>query len=204
METLKQYPLSPNPIFWSLQGEGHLRGFQMAFLRLAGCSVGCPGCDTNYKVTTRATTDEIVMQLVTVTPESSRDRWVWITGGEPTDHELGPLLSALRRAGYSIALATSGVRRFIPPVDWLSVSPHDLNTRQLYGSEVKLVMGLNGLDPNEWLAEHPDAETDFMYRYVQPLSVDGIETNLAECLEFIDANPNWSLSRQDHVYWNKP
>ena len=42
-----------------------------------------------------------------------------------------------------IALATSGCRRFIPPVDWLSVSPHDYETQQLYGHEVKLVDGLN-------------------------------------------------------------
>ncbi len=49
-----RYPLAPDPIFWTLQGEGHLRGFQMAFIRLGGCSVGCVQCDTYYKVDSRA------------------------------------------------------------------------------------------------------------------------------------------------------
>ncbi len=30
------YAIAPDGIFWSIQGEGHLQGFQMAFLRLAG------------------------------------------------------------------------------------------------------------------------------------------------------------------------
>lgn len=44
-----KYPLSLNPIFWTIQGEAHLRGFQMCFVRLAGCSVGCEHCDTDYR-----------------------------------------------------------------------------------------------------------------------------------------------------------
>jgi 7-carboxy-7-deazaguanine synthase len=116
-----EYPLARNPIFWTLQGEGHLRGFQMAFIRLAGCSVGCAECDTDYAVAERVELSEIVRRVLAVTPSETRDRWVWITGGEPTDHDLKPLLKALRGAQYSTALATSGSRRFIPPVDWLSV-----------------------------------------------------------------------------------
>ena len=136
-------PVAPNGVFWTIQGEGHLRGFQMAFVRLAGCSVGCPGCDTDYSVHERLSVVEIGEMVDAVTPGASRDRWVWITGGEPTDHDLAPLIAELRRRRYSIALATSGRRRFIPPVDWLSVSPHDVDTLQLYGSEVKLVHGFH-------------------------------------------------------------
>jgi len=201
-----QYPLAPNPIFWTIQGEGHLRGFQMAFLRLAGCSVGCPGCDTDYRVARRADVATIVRQVEEVTPSSSRDKWVWITGGEPTDHDLRPLLSALKSEGFSTALATSGVRRFIPPVDWLSVSPHDYETQQLYGSEVKLVVGLNGLDPVAWQAKFPDDRTDFMYRYVQPAWIHGMEdaVGIEECLSFLRTRPNWAMSRQDHKLWGVP
>ena len=58
----KLYPLSPNPIFWTIQGEGHLRGFQMCFIRLAGCSIGCANCDTDYSVESRARADDIAEQ----------------------------------------------------------------------------------------------------------------------------------------------
>ena len=200
-----RYPLPTNPIFWTIQGEAHLRGFQMCFVRLAGCSVGCEHCDTDYQRQDFATAEEIAIRADAVTPATARDRWVWITGGEPTDHNLIPLITALRAKRFSIAVASSGHRRFIPPVDWLSISPHDpAKWVQTYGSEVKIVPGLNGFSIEDFLIAHPDSQTDFMYRYVQPLSIDKVENpaSLRTCLEFVKANPNWSLSRQDHHYWN--
>jgi len=201
------YPLAPNPIYWTINGEAHLRGFQMAFLRLAGCSVGCPFCDTDYRVASRADEQEIARQVDATTPPESRDRWVWITGGEPTDHDLRPLLGALRQRRFSIALATSGHSRAIPPVDWLSVSPHDPSKwLQTYGNEVKLVPGLNGFSLEDFITAHPDDRTDFMYRYVQPLWENDQENpeSLAQCLAFLKTRPNWSLSRQDHKWWGLP
>jgi organic radical activating enzyme len=150
--------------------------------------------------------DDVAEWVDSVTPKQSRDRWVWITGGEPLDYDLRPLYKALRKRSFSIAVATSGKHRAITPVDWISVSYHGQKQfLQKYGSEIKLIVGLNGLDPFSFLEEFPDSETDFFYRYVQPLSVDGVEDleSLKTCLRFIDKNPNWSLSRQDHVYWGK-
>lgn len=205
-----RYPLSPDPIFWTLQGEGHLRGFQMAFVRLGGCSVGCVQCDTNYKVDSRATEEEIAERVAAIIPGGDRDTWVWITGGEPTDHELRPLLGALKSRGFSTAMVTSGVRRFIPPLDWLSVSPHSADPAQFqqrYGNELKLVDGLGGLSLDEWYAAWPDDKTDFMYRYVQPLWTggpsDGCEdpASIERCKAFLKTHPKWALSRQDHKHW---
>lgn len=202
------YAVAPGGIFWSLQGEAHLRGFQMAFVRLAGCSVGCPGCDTNYSVAEKLAPEEVAARVAQVMP-IDRDQWVWITGGEPTDRDLRPLLAALKARGWSVALATSGAHRMIPPVDWLSVSPHSSDPAkfiQRYGNEVKLVDGLNGLDLDEWHAAW-DSRVDFLYRYVQPASVlaggrwvedDG---SLARCLAFLRKHPRWALSRQDHHVW---
>ena len=198
-----RYTLAPNAVFWSWQGEGHLRGFPMVFIRLAGCSVGCPQCDTDYSAERTASAEEIAAEVAATWPRGYRDRWVWITGGEPYDRQLRPLFRALRGVGASIAVATSGVHRAITPVDWLSVSPHGGTLLQRYGSEVKLVDGLDGLDPWSWLADNPDDTTDFLYRYVQPLSVDGVECaeSLARCVAFCRHHPNWALSRQDHIHW---
>lgn len=200
------YPLAPNPVFWTIQGEGHLRGFQMCFVRLAGCSIGCHNCDTDYSVGSRESASEIARLADAATPSNARDRWVWITGGEPTDHDIGPLISELRARRFSIALATAGHKRFIPPVDWLSVSPHDpLKWVQTYGNEVKIVDGLSRHSIGDFLRVHPDSQTDFMYRYVQPLTLPNSkhedQLSLHRCIEFLKTNPNWSLSRQDHHYW---
>lgn len=201
-----RYPLAPNPVFWTIQGEAHLRGFQMAFVRLGGCSVGCANCDTNYKVDGRATAAEIVEMVRAVSPVDDRDGWVWITGGEPSDHDLRPLLGELKRAGFSTAVASSGVRRIIAPVDWLSISPHSAEPGafvQRYGNEIKLVDGLGGLSLEDWAAAWPDDRTDFMYRYVQPEWRDDGECpeSLARCKAFMRTRPRWSLSRQDHKHW---
>lgn len=203
------YPLAPNPVFWTIQGEGHLRGFQMAFVRLAGCSVGCAECDTDYRVDGRADAGSIAAMVAGVIPDGDRDRWAWITGGEPTDHDLRPLITALRRIGCSVAIATSGKRRVIPPVDWLSVSAHSADPAdfvQRYGSELKLCDGLNGIDIDAWVAALPDERTDFFYRYVQPLSIRGRESpaSLTRCIEFLRRHPRWALSRQDHHTWGVP
>lgn len=214
-----KYPLAPNGVFWSWQGEGHLRGFPMAFVRLAGCSVGCDGCDTNYEVEEKVGVPEILSRIQQATPPGDRDGWVWITGGEPTDHDLLPLLKALKRIGRSTAVATSGVNRMIPPVDWLSVSPHSSDPakfQQRYGNELKLVDGLRGLSLEEW-DKNWGADVDFFYRYAQPLSKfwaagsdpDGEEiglwreepASLERCKAFLRTRPRWALSRQDHHVW---
>ena len=173
----------------------------MVFVRLATCSVGCAGCDTDYSVAEKLTPREVAERAWDAIPESVGDRWVWITGGEPADFDLRPLISALRSRPVSIAVATSGHKRVIPPVDWLSVTPHDLAKQvQRYGNEVKLV---DCLDTNlDEIQEEPQLG-GFMYRYVQPLSVAGAESpeSLERCKRFVRRFPNWALSRQDHVHW---
>lgn len=206
MSSQKPYPVSE--VFYSLQGEGHLRGFPMVFIRFAGCSIGCPLCDTDYTAKEKLYAEQIAARADELMPKESRDRWVWLTGGEPTDHDLAPVMEALRERGFSIALATAGHKRWIPPVDWLSISPHDPNewakNGQKYGSELKIISGLNGYHVNQFLKAVPESSMDFMYKYVQPLAHNGEESqeSLAACKEFLKAHPNWALSRQDHLYWN--
>lgn len=115
-----RYAVAYESVFRTVQGEGALLGVPMTFIRLAGCSVGCPGCDTNYKLAKRLTVQEI-RELVGQYPTD----WVWITGGEPTDQNLHELLDCLSE--YQVALATSGIRENVygAKVDFLSVSPHE-------------------------------------------------------------------------------
>jgi hypothetical protein len=119
-----------------------------------------------------------------------------------------------RRWRGAVDLITAGYpcQPEIPPVDWISVSPHGCapaQFQQRYGHEIKLVDNLNGLDLETWLSIWPDDKTDFMYRYVQPLSrIDDARRedpeSLKRCLNFLRDHPRWSLSRQDHHYWGVP
>lgn len=190
-------PLAPSGIFRSIQGEGHLRGGMQVFIRLAGCSVGCAGCDTDYSVNERLSAGEIVERVLEL--RRPGEPWVWITGGEPSDHDLTLLVLLLHGAGLSVAVATSGRKAITAPVEWLSVSYHGGYTlAQDFGHELKLVDGLGPWSLGDCARQ--TARSQFWFRYVQPFSSDGQESreSLQRCLHWIDEHPGWSLSRQDH------
>lgn len=199
------YGLSNPGVFFTIQGEGHLSGAQMVFVRLAGCSVGCPGCDTNYSLGRRVELGDLMRTIRDTSPPGWRDKWVWITGGEPTDHNLQPLIRALKAEGYSVAIATSGKRRVIEPVDWLSVSPHqgDEALVQRFGHELKVIPGLNG----HGFEDYDYDSTDFMYYYAQPYHptpgdpLTPMVHSRSECLNWVKDHPNWLLTEQAHKLW---
>lgn len=195
-----RYPIAPNGIFRSVQGEGQLLGTPMTFIRLAGCSIGCPACDTDYRVDRRMEVSDIVQQVVDLTP--GRWPWVWITGGEPTDHNLFPLVQELHAAGIWIALATAGTREL--PLNWsrlyhwVSVSPHNPNKwLQRQGSELKLVPGLNGFFLSDFAAEVE--QSWFGHRFVQPC--EGKPETVAECFQWLEQHPGWRMTTQAHKQW---
>lgn len=189
------YSMAAQGVYRSAQGEGALLGEPTVFVRLAGCSIGCAGCDTNYRPAHDWTPLEIAFRAVAVRGVA---RWAWITGGEPTDHDLGPLADALRAEGFLVAVATAGVRP-IPNglADWISVSPHSPGRPvQSHGHEVKLIAGLNGLrlsdcDPRDYLS--------FPYRYAGGCA--GMPGTEAEAEAWINANHGWRLSVQAHKRW---
>lgn len=196
--------LGPDGVFWTIQGEGHLAGKGMTFVRFAGCSVGCTHCDTNYSVAERMSVKHLRFAITRETPPEVTDRWVWLTGGEPADQpNLDIVVRDLMEHGYTIAVATSGTKRVTAPVHWLSVSPHSPNLVQRYGNEVKVVPGLNGYGVAE-LCNAAD-EGDWWERFVQPLWDAAREAedpeSLKECLAWVKHNPRWGITRQNHKYW---
>lgn len=189
------YPLSPNGVFWTVNGEGTLTGKQMCFVRLAGCSVGCPMCDTDYSVSERVDAYEIVRRAKACIPANCSEPWVWLTGGEPLDHDLGELIRAIRSAGIRIALATSGHKENRHRLEWISVSPHDPSKWLIRrGDELKLVPSLNGFSLADFEPHLDDAE--FSYWWVMPC--DGQPDSLSECLEFCRRHPDFRLGVQVH------
>jgi organic radical activating enzyme len=70
------YPLAPEGVFRTIQGEGALLGLPMVFVRLAGC----PLCDTDYRFAERVSEEVIALRVLAL--RKPVDWGVWITGGE--------------------------------------------------------------------------------------------------------------------------
>lgn len=194
-----RYPVAQNGVFHTIQGEGLMLGVPMVFVRLGGCSIGCPGCDTDYRVAERLKATEIGERVADVRGAAE---WVWVTGGEPADHDLLPLLTELRHLGR-IALATSGQKPLgaaARHVEFLSVSPHGAPSSLALkrANQINLVPGLNGLRLDDWRDFDPWPATG----YVTPNSAD--PATVKECVEFVSERPRWRLGVQAHKMWGLP
>jgi organic radical activating enzyme len=111
--------------FHSLQGEGTHAGRSAWFLRLAGCTVGCPWCDTKVSWPQAAHPQRATADLAAeaAAAAAAGAAFAVITGGEPLHHDLGPLCEALAGSGLPLHLETSGVDRLSGRFAWITLSP---------------------------------------------------------------------------------
>ncbi len=97
--------LSVHSIFHTIQGEGPFCGTPCVFVRLAGCNLQCPSCDTDYTFgRERMSLTEIVMAIRLKQPRGL----VVVTGGEPFRQNLTTLFEALCNAGYYVQVESNG------------------------------------------------------------------------------------------------
>lgn len=211
MELSATYPLANPGVFRTCQGEGALLGTPMIFVRLGGCSVGCEFCDTNYKVHSRQTAEEIGKQVSQLLYGGVE--WSYVTGGEPSDHDLRPLIGMLQSYGLRVALATAGTREIECGLcrcgtDFVSVSPHTADPTKWVldrADQINIVPGLNGVKLADFDGILQTRWKGFTHRYVTPLmDREGRLVNLQECLDWVNARSGWKLGVQAHKYWNIP
>lgn len=115
--------------FHSLQGEGLHAGRSAFFLRLGGCAVGCPWCDTKHsweqQAHPRCSLSDLAAQVAAAATAGAA--FAVITGGEPLEHDLGPLCDALDQAsgGLPLHLETSGAAplQLSGRFNWITLSP---------------------------------------------------------------------------------
>lgn len=101
----KQGLLEIHSIFDTIQGEGPYTGKHAVFIRLAGCNLECPGCDTDY------TSDRKSMGVVEILErivEVSTAKFVVITGGEPFRQNITELVNKLLENNYDVQIETNG------------------------------------------------------------------------------------------------
>lgn len=133
--------------FYSFQGEGVHQGRAAYFIRTYGCPIHCPWCDSagtwhpHYKANNRPRID--IDQLVQNAQKTAAE-FVVVTGGEPTIHELNPLVNALHHVGLPVHLETSGSFAITADFDWITLSPkrwkHPLKESIQKADELKIIV----------------------------------------------------------------
>lgn len=184
-----------NEIFFSLQGEGFHTGTPAVFIRLSGCNLRCPFCDTDFEAYREMTEDEICSEVRNVS--GGMGVFVVITGGEPSLQLTDTLIDRLHEDGCYVAVETNGTHRLPDNVDWVTLSPKsDFVSVQAAVpvvsdvDEVKLVY--TGQDVEAWRLR-----THALHYFLQPCEQGG-KMNTDATVAYILQHPWWRLSLQTH------
>lgn len=186
-----------NEIFYSLQGEGFYTGTASVFIRLSGCNLRCPFCDTDHTRGVEMTEEEIATKVAELPA-----RHVVITGGEPSLFLTESLVQQLHAVGKYVAVETNGTHLLPKNVDWITLSPKDAfvpNAVPVINScnEIKVVIDQKEIpDYSHITSEH---------YFLQPCDTGDATQNhaiLSHAISYILSHPKWRLSLQTHKIIN--
>ncbi|MCM1109793.1 MAG: 7-carboxy-7-deazaguanine synthase QueE [Clostridium sp.] len=187
-----------NEIFLSVQGEGTNTGMPAVFLRLAGCNLRCPFCDTDHVPFTPMTAAEILLR---VGEQAGEVRTVVITGGEPALQLDSRLVGHLKQAGYTLHIETNGTLPLPDGIDWITCSPKGAPLRIGHIDELKVVY-----DATERSARYAEEMASLEISRgaalrLQPCTfADPARTasTIRAAVDYILSHPRWRLSLQTH------
>jgi len=214
-------------IFPTIQGEGPYLGHPSIFVRLAGCNIQCPGCDTDYTSQRRKMHINEICDRILQASNKKMIKLVVITGGEPLRQNIGPLIRAIRRDRFRVQIETNGIicpdavaEMIIEPTVKLVVSPktsriHPFISRHAHA--FKYVLNASEIDPEDGLPStalghkasprvaRPAPEW-LGPIYLNPMDEKSAELNernmqavLASCMKF-----GYIAGIQAHKIWNLP
>ena len=190
-----------NETYEAIQGEGALTGTPMHLIRLQGCNLRCPWCDTK-QTWDRAdtgipmTNEELLAQV--------RLDWILLTGGEPLLQPVEHFIAAARAIGKRVAIETNGTLSCADRADWMCVSPKVGTTisRSAWAMANEIKMVVEREEDLTWfnalLASMPTTNGIFS---LQPASQDPGATTL--CIREV-IERRWRLSIQTHKYLSLP
>lgn len=185
-------------IFYSIQGEGRHTGMPAVFVRLSGCSMNCPFCDTKY-----AFGNSTEMDANTLPAELKKypAKAVIITGGEPAEQDLPALIALLKAHGYAVHLETNGAHDCdVSQADFVCVSPKKYVSPEMLKKAdiIKIVVGQEtDLTDLEKYYAYENAKTQI---YLQPES--NKQENIDLCVKLLKNHPSARLSLQTHKLIN--
>lgn len=194
-----------NEIFYSIQGEGRYMGVPVVFIRVQGCSLHCPWCDSantwgHKGLEYRSDAVQLINDINRAAKGNCKT--IVITGGEPTEQkDLYRMVEELKFAGYHCHLETNGTddiqRGYF---EWVVCSPKPGNDYIVPKGvdELKYVIGV-GDDINKIISA--GIRDQFKGRiWLQP-KADGnkvIPENVQYCLEQVLKDSRLRLGYQFH------
>jgi 7-carboxy-7-deazaguanine synthase len=216
--------LNINEMFETIQGEGSHTGIPSIFVRLQGCPVGCPWCDTKHTWEIKENLIVAPRQIIDQAEESETyfvaddgsllslfkqegyvATHVVITGGEPCLYDLRGLTTMLHDNGFTTQIETSGTFEVLcDDRTYVTVSPK-INMRGGFEVLTSALERANEIKHPIAMQKHID-ELDALLANVslegkqvclQPISQQARATQLA--VETCIAR-NWRLSLQTHKY----
>ncbi len=189
--------------FLTVQGEGAWTGHAAYFIRLAGCDVGCPWCDTKESWSVDAHPVLTVAELTSFA-RSSAAKIVVVTGGEPAMHDLSSLTTGLASAGCKIHLETSGAYALTGAFDWVTMSPKKYMppVKSVYADTNELKVVVSHKSDFEWAELHRALCREDATLMLQP-EWDSPHM-LKPIVEYVKQNPDWIISLQTQKYLNIP
>jgi organic radical activating enzyme len=200
----------------------------MLFVRLASCNYRCTWCDTDFRRNRTLSAEDIVSEALDLhlgsldaelaTCEDGGYKrvvpHVCLTGGEPTIHDLRPLISELRSAGCRIHLETNGsaprtLMGSLSSVAYITASPKLPDGGAVSGGawwahQLKLVWwaGRGGCLNDfslVWPGNYPEWAPHFPVKCLQPADEKDFamnSKNLEAVLAKVKGDPTWSVSLQ--------
>ena len=192
----------------TIQGEGYWVGTPVDFIRLAGCPVGCPWCDTGY-ANGGMNLPRQVRSFEDLITELRSPRVV-ISGGEPFIYaQLPALINHIEATGRTVSIETSGsFWQEISNSVWVTLSPkHHVNPKYPVvpfmwkrASEIKLVIETG--TELEFYAQYLELNPQIPV-FLQPEWTQRDRT-FPLVLDLLKQFPHYRLSVQLHKYLNVP
>ena len=232
--------------FLTVQGEGARAGTKAAFCRFAGCDLwtgreedrskgrgSCSDfCDTAFFGGDRYALSALLLELNTLWPRTSeQERWVVITGGEPSLQVDHVLVEGLHNERWNIAIETNGCHdnEAVRRCDHICISPKraragGVTDWKALGEAHEIKVVLPGAAPGEpgWTDEELLEIEDFVgpsvALFVQPQDPVSIvqagsfldprntrekltKQAIDHCVDFVLGHPRWRISSQQHKLW---
>jgi 7-carboxy-7-deazaguanine synthase len=188
----------------TVQGEGFWTGTLVDFIRLAGCPVRCPWCDTGYQEGGKGL-PSVGRSISELLAELQSPRVV-ITGGEPFIHrDLPELVTALLAADKQVSIETSGAYwQDVSPQAWITLSPKE-HVSPKYPVKERFWTRANEIK----LVVSTGEEVDFYQKqllknvnipvFLQPEWSEK-ERAISIILELLKQHPSYRLSLQTHKF----
>ena len=190
--------------FYTIQGEGFHTGKPAFFVRIGGCDIGCSWCDTKFSWNPGL---HKLVDIGTILEEilASKSDSVVVTGGEPLSYNLDKFCEIMKSEGLTTFLETSGAYPKSGSWDWICLSPKENNPpiEENYNIADELKVIIQTVKDLSWAELNAKKISEDCKLFLQP-EWSQYDKILPKLVDYVKANPKWSISLQAHKFMRIP